>query len=317
MVFGEGSFWISHENWGPSWHKEGRIERIDPQTHQTIATIPLSGDIAVGEGAVWVLHRGPSLSKIDPNTNQVVSTLPLERVPFPFSSLVVGEGGVWLVLREGLLGQKVVCVDPCTNQVAATIPLERQLYSVAAGEGAVWFVTCNKTLRGPANCEVLRLDPRTKKVVTTIPIGPSGGKLLVGEGWVWLVGVMDADGKRSLIKRINPSTNQVEDPPIRLDHALPLPFTQAEVGQGGLWCVTNASVRSGVMSCDRIAFVDSRTGKTREVQLNEPVGRIALGNQEIWVGWATPTGGCHVYSVRPFSVRTPIRGIGSSSGTGN
>jgi hypothetical protein len=145
------------------------------------------------------------------------------------------------------------------------------------------------------------LDPRTNKVVATIPVGPSASRLVIGEGWVWVVGVSDAYGKNPVIERINPSTNQVEGEPIRLPHPLPfcyLPESVA-VGHGGLWCCANGMNRSGGSSSDRIAFIDARTTQTREIPVEHPIGGLALGDQEIWVTWATPSSGGYVYAVRP------------------
>jgi streptogramin lyase len=51
-------------------------QRIDPKTNKVSKTIELlvpnsDGDIAVGEGSVWVTLKGFPISRIDPKTDKV------------------------------------------------------------------------------------------------------------------------------------------------------------------------------------------------------------------------------------------------------
>ena len=78
IAVGEGSIWAYCK-------KEGRVERIDPKTNKVSKTIELGvpnadGDIAAGEGSVWVSMPGFPISRIDPKTEKVVQQF-------------VGEGG--------------------------------------------------------------------------------------------------------------------------------------------------------------------------------------------------------------------------------
>ena len=51
LCFGEGSLWLSSHTDGPIWnHQEGKVYRIDPHTLKVVATFPVSGEVAVGEG---------------------------------------------------------------------------------------------------------------------------------------------------------------------------------------------------------------------------------------------------------------------------
>ena len=70
LATGEGSVWTLNQ-------AEGNVSRIDPKTNKVVATIEVGvpgegGDIAVGEGSVWVTAIDVPMSRIDPKTNRVV-----------------------------------------------------------------------------------------------------------------------------------------------------------------------------------------------------------------------------------------------------
>jgi YVTN family beta-propeller protein len=111
IAAGEGAIWALNQG-------DGSVSRIDPNTNQVVATIDVGvpgagGDIAVGEGSVWVASFDYPLSRIDPSTNQVV-----QQFYGPGGDAVaVGLGSVWLSnLREG----NVWRLDP--RRVEATAP---------------------------------------------------------------------------------------------------------------------------------------------------------------------------------------------------
>jgi virginiamycin B lyase len=95
------------------------VERIDPKTNKVIKTIELSvphagGNIAFGEGYVWVTQTGFPLTRIDPQTEK-------ERVVQQFW----GEGGGLMTIASGAIwlsntGQGTVSrLDP--KRVIATL----------------------------------------------------------------------------------------------------------------------------------------------------------------------------------------------------
>lgn len=96
IAAGDGAVWVLNQS-------DGSVSRIDPTTNEVVATIEVGipgpgGDIAVGEGSVWVASFDYPLSRIDPSTNQVV-----QQFYGPGGDAVrVGLGSVWLSnLREG------------------------------------------------------------------------------------------------------------------------------------------------------------------------------------------------------------------------
>jgi DNA-binding beta-propeller fold protein YncE len=76
---------------------EGTVSRIDPKTNKVVATIDVGvpgggGDIATGEGSVWVTSFDFPISRIDPASNKVVQQF----VGKGGDALRVGLGSVWL-----------------------------------------------------------------------------------------------------------------------------------------------------------------------------------------------------------------------------
>jgi len=94
LAAGLGSIWVLNQG-------DGSVSRIDPATNRVSATIAVGvpgpgGDIAVGEGAVWVTAIGKPLSRIDPATNHVTKQF----VGKGGDALRVGLGSLWLANHE-------------------------------------------------------------------------------------------------------------------------------------------------------------------------------------------------------------------------
>jgi virginiamycin B lyase len=76
---------------------DGTVSRIDPSTNRLVETIEVGtpgpgGDIAAGEGFIWVTAIDVPLTQIDPRTNKVV----VQFVGTGGDALRVGHGSVWL-----------------------------------------------------------------------------------------------------------------------------------------------------------------------------------------------------------------------------
>ncbi len=94
LATGLGSVWTLNQG-------DGSVSRVDPATNKVSTTIQVGvpgqgGDIAVGEGAVWVTAIGKPLSKIDPAANRVVA----QYVGKGGDALRVGLGSLWLSNHE-------------------------------------------------------------------------------------------------------------------------------------------------------------------------------------------------------------------------
>jgi YVTN family beta-propeller protein len=90
IAAGEGAIWVVNQG-------DGSVSRIDPKTNRVVATIDLGvpgqgGEIAAGEGSVWVSAWDYPLSRIDPSTNRVVQQF----CGTGGDAVNVGLGSVWL-----------------------------------------------------------------------------------------------------------------------------------------------------------------------------------------------------------------------------
>jgi virginiamycin B lyase len=110
LAFGEGSLWVYCQ-------KEGAVERIDPKTNKStksisLATPGIAGEIAFGEGAVWVTSPGFPLTRIDPKDEKVVQQFYGDGG----GAIAVGQGWIWLAnVDAGTLWK----IDP--KRVVATL----------------------------------------------------------------------------------------------------------------------------------------------------------------------------------------------------
>jgi serine/threonine protein kinase len=125
----QGSVWAADQF--------GFVSRIDPETNE-LTTVPTSGigrsigDMAVGEGVVWVTDPdGDSVRWFDAATDGVGGTIRVGRTP---GAIALGGGYVWAAnQRDGT----VTRIDPVSLDVR-TIEVGGIPTDVAAGEGAVW-----------------------------------------------------------------------------------------------------------------------------------------------------------------------------------
>ena len=90
LVIADGSVWTLNRG-------DGSVTRVDAKTNKVVATIAIdntagTGDLAAGEGAVWVSTPGVPLIRIDPRTNRVS-----HRFTGPGGgAMVVGHGSLWV-----------------------------------------------------------------------------------------------------------------------------------------------------------------------------------------------------------------------------
>lgn len=196
VAAGDGMVWAALD--------EGMgLARIDPATNQVVATVAaephsFTSDIAIGEGAIWVLQDG-LLKRIEPTTNMVTGSTDLEG---SLGTLAVGEGAVWL--RSFL---EVTRVDAATGAVVASIPVDGA-GNVAVGSGALWVVDSD-----PVGDRLLRIDPATNVATEEVALSgidgynpPStvGPWFAADDGAVWVAG-------GGVLIRVDPSEHRIAD----------------------------------------------------------------------------------------------------------
>ncbi len=111
LAIGEGAVWVLNQG-------DGSVSRVDPKTNKLAATIKVGvpgpgGDIAAGEGSVWVTSFDFPISRIDPAANRVVQQFTGDGG----DSIRTGLGSVWLT---NLKAQNVWRIDP--KRIEAIFP---------------------------------------------------------------------------------------------------------------------------------------------------------------------------------------------------
>lgn len=111
LAVGEGAVWVLNQG-------DGSVSRIDSKTNKSSATIDVGvpgagGDIAAGEGSVWVTSFGFPISRIDPAANRVVQQFAGDGG----DAIRTGLGSIWLSNNKA---QNVWRIDP--KRIAATLP---------------------------------------------------------------------------------------------------------------------------------------------------------------------------------------------------
>ena len=135
VAAGDGAVWFAANKEVTSAGAGSRVWRIDPATNTLGTPIDLDytlADIAVGEGAVWLLILQDDLvRRIDPVTLEVTEAFRVGRIP---EALAVAHGALWVAAsRDGTLTRyDVASADLKTIEVGGAPR------GMAIGGGAVW-----------------------------------------------------------------------------------------------------------------------------------------------------------------------------------
>ena len=199
IAFGSKSLWIANLD-------DQTIQRVDPKSLRTLATIPLSapptGLAASGDG-VWVVEPNAnpaqssvSVSRIDPEFN--VPGLPVHIgnvVPDGPGSVAAQGSAVWVAPSNGLLTR----LDALTGAPRTQLDPNASPSGIAVGEGAVWLTDSEPDSE---TNNVIRVD-RTG-LLQAIPVGNGPSAIATGAGGVWVVDALD-----ETVVRIDPDTGSV------------------------------------------------------------------------------------------------------------
>lgn len=290
VVYGEGAVWVAVTGEGPSG--PDIVLRIDPETDEIVATIPVDAvpgwafggaGMTIGAGSVWVTGsvEDPSdppigidavLVRIDPVSNEVSATIPLEGGKG--GDVVVDENGVWVAVGNEEQGE-LVRVDPATNEIVARIPIPykaepyQDLRGVLAMDGVI--LVSQLTFENGRSA-ITAVDSVTNQVLGTAV--SSIGPLVAWHGEVW------TDNGYQLL-RIDPRTGKPLGEAVQLPEALAAGLLVAD--DRGLWFLgydgrTGAGPRT-------LSLFDPETG---EVQTFVDVPGIApnamaVGPTSVWV----------------------------------
>jgi branched-chain amino acid transport system substrate-binding protein len=179
-------------------------------------------NVAVGEGAVWVLNTERAVvTRIDPATKRVTGTFRPRGFP---TDLAAGEGALWVgrgTRRGGTGTSRIDRVDPKTFKTTHTANLPGRdpfpnwgFPGIVVGGGAVWAIN--------AAGSISRIDPDTGQVVENVDLNASA--LAASGDDVWALVDQSA-------VRIDPRTNR---PGQKIEIGSPVPSAIA-VGGGYVW----------------------------------------------------------------------------------
>jgi len=98
LAVGEGAVWVMTAG-------DGGVAHIDPASGAVVASIEVDtsfisgGDIAVGEGSVWLRDTDQLVARIDPSTDRVVEWL---GPPRGSGGVAAGSGNLWVSAHDSL-----------------------------------------------------------------------------------------------------------------------------------------------------------------------------------------------------------------------
>jgi hypothetical protein len=243
-------------------------EPVVPVPGQGTSTIRLSsgaGDLAAGDGAVWV-SGFRAVTRLDAAAGRVVATISTPAVG-DGGQIAVGDGSIWATAGLSPGGRGTVYrIDPQTNRVIDTIRIgDGPAFGVAVGAGGVW-VSAPTPVNGRG--VVVEINASTNRVTgRPIKVGPGPINLNYGEHTVWVENTSPPSAMR-----IDPVTRSVSSAPVV--EALGEPAQGDLVaGYGSLWEAAN----------DSLTRFDARTGTVLASATILRAYAVAIGAGEVWV----------------------------------
>jgi protein kinase-like protein len=170
VATGEKAVWVGIRG------NPGLLIRYDPRTHRQVKTIPLEDglqNLAVGEGAAWVLaRRVNTLTRVDIRTGRLQSI----NVGDQPASIAVGAGAVWVTNAGDGTVTRVDAGSLNTSQIR----VGRQPQGIALGGGLVWVAN-------RLDSTLTRIDAETQRPVgTPVEVGINPYALDVAGTQVWV-----------------------------------------------------------------------------------------------------------------------------------
>lgn len=161
--------------------KDGGVTRLNPETHEIEATIPVGTRLCQAMGAtdeaIWACTKG-GVVRIDPETNEVVATIEFPTAEF-FGYLPAGGGSLWALSGEVTRMDELVRIDPADNSVVDIYPLDFDAEWITYGGDAVW-------LTDTADGKLWEFDPETEEVTELVSNLPEPGASAFGSDSIWL-----------------------------------------------------------------------------------------------------------------------------------
>jgi ABC-type branched-subunit amino acid transport system substrate-binding protein/DNA-binding beta-propeller fold protein YncE/predicted Ser/Thr protein kinase len=249
------------------------VAAVDPSGERVVAYTEVGrapGNVAVGEGAVWVLNtEDETVSQIDPDTKEVVKTFKPGGTP---SEIAAGEGALWIGNAGGRdVTNPMVSVsqiDPASSKVTRTVNLpgggsdvlpSAGLPRLAVGAGAVWAINPDGS--------VSRIEPESGRL-ERIDVAFPPWTIAAGDEGVWFLSV----DRGSSVFGIDPRTRSV---------------SEIEVGTHFLWGVTvgAGSVWATAQGEGLLWRIEPGPNPvTRTIDVGAGVTFVDFGEGAVWTG---------------------------------
>jgi len=237
---------------------------IDMSSNRVDQVIPVGvrpGDVAQGDGAVWVANlEDGSLSRIDPETRTVVRNVQLPATP---DGVSVGAGAVWVV--NGRLGT-LYRVDPAFDRVSDGLRLGERAITftdagVAVGHGSVWAAFGDSTLA--------RVDTSPVREAGLAVAGEGPSDVVVAFGSIWVSNSGDSSVQR--FSSLTFETGSVRELTVGRRP------TGMAAGAGSIWVACTED--------DYVARLESSSGfeSARTISVGDGPRAVAFGAGSVWV----------------------------------
>ncbi len=234
----------------------GAVMRIDPETMTVRNTIPVGADpsgIAIGAGSVWVTNGGSST--VSRISPDTESLVQTIEVPGGPAGIAVGRNGVWVA---NSYNASVSHIDPESGEVLATIGVGDQPVDVAVDEQGLWVANA-------ASGTVSRVDPERDVEVQEIEVGHGPQAIVAGPDGIWVAKLLDGT-----VSRIDPDTNAVVQ-------TIDVSGTPSGVvlGGGSVW-VSDESQGS-------VARIQPPSSSVSTIPVGSHASSIDMGDRALWV----------------------------------
>jgi class 3 adenylate cyclase/streptogramin lyase len=157
----------------------------------------------------------------------------------------------------------VARVDPATRQVVARIPVGEHPVDVALGEGSVWVLDKDGSVR--------RIDPVTNEATVIETVAEDPRAIAAGEGGVWV-----ADGTKGTIHKIDPASNRVVAS-LRVGAVA----HDVAAGDNAVWVAAGSGVVRIEPSSTDVSELDGSVGEPGGVGRNRRF-KIEVGEGFVW-----------------------------------
>jgi DNA-binding beta-propeller fold protein YncE len=241
-----------------AWPRLERQLRRQPWRRAAIAAVcaAIIAAAAVVTPYLWHSLSGPVASHPHPQPGPHLVIGARTRAS-SVGPLTTGYGAVWII-GSGVIYR----VDPATARTVATIPApgtSGKGSQITTGVGAVWATS------NGGHIGVYRIDPRHNRVAAFVGLQPNPSGITVAHDRIWVTEAKEGPG---IVVRVDPRTNRVSGPPIRVG----VGPGAIVPGAGTLW----------VAGMDYVNRINPTTGAVANARGGPWGGTDRLGNAKVY-----------------------------------